>query len=96
MDSLIRKTQTYSTKTPDEVEAAIQDVTNRIRNPDTVPFAVMGVGRPPRVRVTIEFFDDKCRSCGKQLEVGKECNYADYTYCYKCKSNEEEFEEECS
>ena len=49
-----------------------------------------------RVRITLEFFDDFCRSCNKQIELGKESEYAGRTSCHECRRDNEEFDNEMS
>ncbi len=52
--------------------------------------------KQPRIRIITEFFDDHCKSCGKQLELSKEFEYAGRTSCLSCKQSNEEFDDEMS
>ncbi len=52
--------------------------------------------KQPRIRIITEFFDDHCKSCGKQLELSKEFEYAGQTRCLECKLSDEEFDDEMS
>lgn len=47
-----------------------------------------------RIRITAEYYDDKCTKCNKPIQIGKESEYCGCTMCIDCKSSHEEFDEE--